>query len=111
MHNFKVFNNDFSFKSFTAGYKLVFYGSTSIKKFEIPDIPVNYLNILDLKDIVEGMFQSNMLVYVVGGVTKIFQTQMIADNNKNKIVFTRTDMSKSLVQCTLWGQLAIYFYD
>ena len=62
MQSFKVSNNDFSYKSTTHGYKLVFCGSTLVKKSEIPDIPVNYLNILGLKDIVEGMFQSNLLV-------------------------------------------------
>ncbi|CAI8604822.1 unnamed protein product [Vicia faba] len=56
--------------------------------------------ILKFKD---GRFQSNMLVDVVGGVIEIRQTQMIADNNKNKIVFTITDMSKFLVQCTFMG--------
>ena len=62
MHNFKVSNNDFSFKSSTHSFKLVFSGSTSVKKTELPDIPMNYLNILHLDAIVEGKFQSNVLV-------------------------------------------------
>ncbi|CAI8610719.1 unnamed protein product [Vicia faba] len=103
MQNFKVSNNDFSFKSSTHGFKLVFCGSTFIRKTELPDIPVNFLNIIGLDTIVDEKFQSNLLVDVVGGVTEIVQTQINADNNKSKAVFIITDMSKSFVQCTLWG--------
>ncbi|KAI5427384.1 hypothetical protein KIW84_032705 [Lathyrus oleraceus] len=84
MQNFKVFNNDFSFKSTTHSFKLVLYGSTSVKKTELPDIPVNHPNILGLASIHESRFQSNMLLDIVGRVTKITQTQVNADNNKNK---------------------------
>lgn len=62
MQNFKVSNNDFSFKSTNHGFKLVFCGSTSVKKKELPEIPVNYLNILGLDSITEGRFKSNVLV-------------------------------------------------
>ncbi|CAI8608211.1 unnamed protein product [Vicia faba] len=75
MHNFKVSNNDFSFKS------------TTHRKIE-----------------------SNVLVDILGGVIKISQTQINADNNKSKVVFSITD-DRSEVQCTLWGQLAIQFHD
>ncbi|XP_058765066.1 uncharacterized protein LOC131638522 [Vicia villosa] len=80
-------------------------------KTKLPDIPVNYLNIIGLNTIVDGKFQSNLLVDVVGGVTEIVQTQINVDNNKSKAVFIITDMSKSFVQCTLWGQLALQFYE
>ncbi|XP_058733320.1 uncharacterized protein LOC131604922 [Vicia villosa] len=111
MQNFKVSNNDFSFKSSTHSFKLVFCGSTYIRKAKLLDIPVNYLNIIGLDTIVDGKFQSNLLVDIVGGVTEIVQTQINADNRKSKAVFIITDMSKSLVQCTLWGQLALQFYE
>ncbi|XP_058764466.1 uncharacterized protein LOC131637918 [Vicia villosa] len=62
MQNFKVSNNDFSFKSTNHSFKLIFCGSTSVKKAELPDISVSYLNILGLDAIVEGKFQSNVLV-------------------------------------------------
>ncbi|CAI8595305.1 unnamed protein product [Vicia faba] len=112
MQNFKVSNNDFSFKSTNHSFKLVLCGSTSIKKAELPDIPMNYLNILHLDAIVEGEFQSNILVDILGGVTEISQTQINVDNKKSKVVFSITDDSNiSKVQCTLWGQLAIQFHD
>ncbi|XP_058746432.1 uncharacterized protein LOC131619340 [Vicia villosa] len=91
--------------------KLVFCGSTSVKKMDIDSIPSNYLNILGLDAIVEGKFQSNLLVDVIGGVTEISQSQIIPDNNKSKVVFTLTDMSKNSVQCTLWGQLVVQLYE
>ncbi|CAI8615167.1 unnamed protein product [Vicia faba] len=56
MLNFKVSNDDFSFKSTSHSFKLVFYD-------------------------------------ILGGVTKINQTQMNAENSKSKFVFTITDMS------------------
>ncbi|XP_058784697.1 uncharacterized protein LOC131659538 [Vicia villosa] len=62
MQNFKVGRNDFAFKSTNHTYKLVFCGSTSVKKAEFPDIPHNYLYIIALNSIVEGRFQSNVLV-------------------------------------------------
>ncbi|KAI5386842.1 hypothetical protein KIW84_073111 [Lathyrus oleraceus] len=93
MQNFKVSNNDFSFKSTTRGYKLVFCGSTYVKKTELPEIPIDYFNILGLASIADGKFQPNVLVDVVGGVTEILQTQINSDNNKNKFVFMITDMS------------------
>lgn len=62
MQNFKVSNNNFKFKSTTHGFKLVFCGSTSIKKAELPDIPVNYVNIIGLASIADGKFDSNLLV-------------------------------------------------
>ncbi|XP_058774975.1 uncharacterized protein LOC131649231 [Vicia villosa] len=83
MQNFKVGKNDFAFKSTNYTYKLVFCGSTFVKKAEFPDIPHNYLNIIGLNSIVEGRFQSNVLV----------------------------DASKTVVQCTLWGQLAVQLYE
>ncbi|CAI8599856.1 unnamed protein product [Vicia faba] len=71
-------------------------------KAELLDIPMNYLNILHLDAIVEGKFQSNILVDILGGVTEISQTQINADNKKSKVVFSITDNSRSEVQCTLW---------
>ena len=62
MQNFKVSNNDFSFKSTTHGYKLVFCGSTYVKKTELPEIPIDYFNILGLASIADGKFQPNVLV-------------------------------------------------
>ncbi|KAI5384713.1 hypothetical protein KIW84_071646 [Lathyrus oleraceus] len=47
---------------------------------------------------------------VIGGVTDIIQTQINVENNKNKVFFVITDMSKFLVQCTLWDNLASQFY-
>ncbi|XP_050883299.1 uncharacterized protein LOC127086562 [Lathyrus oleraceus] len=61
MQNFKVSNNDFSFKSTTHGYKLVFCGSTYVKKTELPEIPIDYFNILGLSSIADGKFQPNVL--------------------------------------------------
>ncbi|XP_058774373.1 uncharacterized protein LOC131648653 [Vicia villosa] len=111
MQNFKVGRNDFAFKSTNHAYKLVFCGSTSVKKAEFPDIPHNYLNIIALNSIVEGRFQSNVLVDLIGGITDITQTQVNGDNNKNRIVFSIVDASKTVVQCTLWGQLAVQLYE
>lgn len=167
MQNFKVSKNDFSFRSTTHCYKLVFCGSTSVKKLDLPEIPVNYVKILSLTSILEGSFESKLLfgtyvtflycnwVYsyllriililvffitldVVGGVKEISQSQILGDNSKNKVVFTLTDAryvithsfhvtlsyvfwlklhlheyigSKLYVQCTLWGQLAVQFYE
>ncbi|XP_058722223.1 uncharacterized protein LOC131594145 [Vicia villosa] len=111
MQNFKVSNNDFSFKSTNHSFKLIFCGSTSVKKAELPDISVSYLNILGLDAIVEGKFQSNILVDILGGITEISQTQINADNNKSKVVFSITDNSKTEVQCTLWGQLALQLHE
>ncbi|XP_058767907.1 uncharacterized protein LOC131641620 [Vicia villosa] len=54
MQNFKVGSNDFSFKSTDHKHKLVFCGSTSLKKTENPEIPVNVLNLLSLADIVDA---------------------------------------------------------
>ncbi|CAI8589607.1 unnamed protein product [Vicia faba] len=89
MQNFKVSNNDFSFKSSNHSFKLVFCGSTSVKKAELLDIPMNYLNILHLDAIVEGKFQSNILVDILGGATEI--SQINVDNKKSKVVFSITD--------------------
>ncbi|XP_058779322.1 uncharacterized protein LOC131653249 [Vicia villosa] len=111
MQNFKVGKNDFAFKSTNHTYKLIFCGSTSVKKAKFPDIPHNYLNIIGLNSIVEGRFQSNVLVDLIGGITDISQTQVNGDNNKNIIVFSIVDASKTVIQCTLWGQLAIQLYD
>ncbi|CAK8535695.1 unnamed protein product [Lathyrus sativus] len=111
IQNFKVSNKNFSFKSTNHGFKLVFCGSTSVKKAELPNIPVNYVNILSLSSIADGRFQSNLLFNVVGGVIEIVPTQIMADNNKSKVVFMITDMSKTLVQYTIWDQLALEFYQ
>lgn len=65
MQNFKVSKNDFSFKSTSHGYKLVFCGSTSVKRVDLPDIPLNFLNIIGLESIVDEKFQSNILVGIL----------------------------------------------
>ncbi|CAI8604004.1 unnamed protein product [Vicia faba] len=70
-----------------------------IEKNELSDIPLNYFNILGLDAIVDGKFESNLLVDIIGGVTKITQSQIIVDNNKRKVVFTLTDLR--YVECTL----------
>ncbi|XP_058733725.1 uncharacterized protein LOC131605380 [Vicia villosa] len=119
MQNFKVGSNDFSFKSTDHKHKLVFYGSTSLKKTDNPEIPVNVLNLLSLSDTVDGKFQSNILVgnrllglsHVLGGVVEITQSNVSSDNSKSKVVFSITDNSKSMVVCTLWGQFAIQFNE
>ncbi|XP_058775071.1 uncharacterized protein LOC131649297 [Vicia villosa] len=81
------------------------------KNAEFPEIPHNYLNIIALNSIVEGRFQSNVLVDLIGGITDITQTQVNGDNSKNRIVFSIVDASKTVVQCTLWGQLAVQLYE
>ncbi|XP_058764028.1 uncharacterized protein LOC131637462 [Vicia villosa] len=111
MQNFKVGSNDFSFKSTDHKHKLVFCGSTSLKKTDNPEIPVNALNLLSLADIVDGKFQSNILVDVLGGVVEINQMHVSSDNSKSKVVFSITDNSKSMVVCTLWGMFAIQFNE
>ncbi|XP_058776260.1 uncharacterized protein LOC131650570 [Vicia villosa] len=111
MQNFKVGKNDFAFKSTNHTYKLVFCGSTSVKKAEFPDIPHNYLNIIGLNSIVEGRFQSNILVDLIGGITDISQTQVNCDISKNRIVFSIVDANKTVIQCTLWGQLGVQLYE
>ncbi|XP_058788000.1 uncharacterized protein LOC131662273 [Vicia villosa] len=111
MQNFKVSNNDFSFRSTKHSFKLVLCGSTSVKKTELVDIPVNYLNIHGLDLITEGRFKYNVLVDIVGGVTEISQSQIIVDNNKSNVVFTMTGMSKEVVQCTMWGKLVVQLYE
>ncbi|XP_058772245.1 uncharacterized protein LOC131646112 [Vicia villosa] len=111
MQNFKVRKNDFSFKSTNHSYKFVFCGSTSVKKTDLSNIPVCFLNILGLDSIVEGRFQSNVLVDIIGGVTEISQSQVNGDNNKNRVVFTIVNSNKFVVQCTLWGQLVVQLYE
>ncbi|CAI8588831.1 unnamed protein product [Vicia faba] len=115
IQNFKVSNNDFSFKSTNHSCKLVFCGSTLVKKTELSDIPLNFLNILGLDAIVEEKFQSNVLVYILGRVTEISQFQINADNNKRKVIFTIIDNSvfekTNLEYNVLYGgQLAVQLY-
>ncbi|XP_058760558.1 uncharacterized protein LOC131633902 [Vicia villosa] len=102
MQNFKVGPNDFSFKSTDHKHKLVFCGSTSLKKTDNPEILVNVLNLLSLDDIVDD---------VLGGVVEITQSHVSSDNNKSKVVFSVTDNSKSMVVCTLWVIFAIQFNE
>ncbi|XP_058741691.1 uncharacterized protein LOC131614080 [Vicia villosa] len=102
IQNFKVGSNDFSFKSNDHKHKLVFCGSTSLKKTDNPEIPVNVLNLLSLADIVDD---------VLGGVVEITQSHVSSDNNKSKVVFLITDNSKYMVVCTLWGIFAIQFNE
>ncbi|CAI8593621.1 unnamed protein product [Vicia faba] len=97
MQNVKVSNNDFTFRSTKHSFKLIFCGSTSVEKTDLSDIPLNYFNILGLDAIVDGKFESNLLVDIMGGVTEITQSQIIADNNKSKVVFTLTDLRENLL--------------
>ncbi|XP_058774672.1 uncharacterized protein LOC131648952 [Vicia villosa] len=69
------------------------YIMQNFKKTDLPDIPAYYLNLLGLDAIVEGRFQSNVLVDILGGITEISQSQINGDNNKNIIVFTIVDTS------------------
>ncbi|XP_050918892.1 uncharacterized protein LOC127136373 [Lathyrus oleraceus] len=87
------------------------YGTTSAKVTDFPDIPLNHLKLISLRSIIARRFQPDFLVDVIGGVTEIIQTQMNAENNKYKVIFSITDMSKSLVQCTIWGELASQLYN
>ncbi|CAI8614503.1 unnamed protein product [Vicia faba] len=107
MHNFKVSNNDFSLKSTDHKFKLIFCGSTSVKKVKLADIPLNHLKLIGINAIIEGKYRTNLLYDIIGGVTEISQAQIIPDNNKSKVVFSLTDLSKHHVQCTLWGKLAV----
>ncbi|CAI8590568.1 unnamed protein product [Vicia faba] len=107
MQNFKVSSNDFSFKSTDHKFKLIFCGSTSVKKVQLSEIPLNHLKLIGINAIIEGKYRTNLLYDIIGGVTEISQAQIIPDNNKSKIVFSLTDMSKHHVQCTLWGKLAV----
>ncbi|CAI8583266.1 unnamed protein product [Vicia faba] len=53
---------------------------------------------------IEGMFQSSLLVDIVEGVTEICQTQINADNNKNKVIFTIIDMRYKLKVMAIDGK-------
>ncbi|CAI8619110.1 unnamed protein product [Vicia faba] len=107
MQNFKVSSNDFSFKSTDHKFKLIFCGSTSVKKVQLADIPLNHLKLIGINAIIEGKYRTNLLYDIIGGVTEISQAQIIPDNNKSKVVFSLTDLSKHHVQCTLWGKLVV----
>ncbi|CAI8619740.1 unnamed protein product [Vicia faba] len=107
MQNFKVSSNDFSFKSTDHKFKLIFCGSTSVKKVQLANIPLNHLKLIGINAIIEGKYRTNLLYDIIGGVTEISQAQIIPDNNKSKVVFSLTDLSKHHVQCTLWGKLAV----
>ncbi|CAI8589649.1 unnamed protein product [Vicia faba] len=74
---------------------------------QLADIPLNHLKLIGINAIIEGKYRTNLLYDIIGGVTEISQAQIIPDNNKSKVVFSLTDLSKHHVQCTLWGKLAV----
>lgn len=61
MQNFKVSSNDFSFKSTDHKFKLIFCGSTSVKKVQLADIPLNHLKLIGINAIIEGKYRTNLL--------------------------------------------------
>lgn len=56
MQNFKVDKNDFSFKTTTCNFKLIFYGTSSAQNADFPYIPSTDLNLISLIDIFSGKF-------------------------------------------------------
>lgn len=62
MQNFKVANNDFSFKATTHSFKLISYGATSAKVTNFPDIPLNHLKLISLTSIIAERFQPDFVV-------------------------------------------------
>ncbi|XP_050916236.1 uncharacterized protein LOC127131354 [Lathyrus oleraceus] len=103
MHNFKVSNNDFSFKETTYSFKLLFYGTTFAKVIDFPDNSLKFLKLISLTSIIAGRFQSDFLVGIIGGVTEIIHIQMNAENHKYKVVFAITDMSWDILTSQLYN--------
>lgn len=62
MQNFKVAKNDFSFKATTQKFKLIFYGATSAKATNLPDISLNHFKLTSLADMLAEKFQPKFLV-------------------------------------------------
>ncbi|XP_050908649.1 uncharacterized protein LOC127122340 [Lathyrus oleraceus] len=58
----KVAKNDFSFKEISHKFKLIFYGISSAKTADLPNISQNHMNLISFDDILAEKFQSEFLV-------------------------------------------------
>ncbi|KAI5434722.1 hypothetical protein KIW84_021516 [Lathyrus oleraceus] len=77
MQNFKVAKNDFSFKTITCNFKLIFYGTSSAQNADFPSIPSTHLNLISLIDIFSGKFLPDFFVDPVADLTRQVATLTI----------------------------------
>jgi hypothetical protein len=79
LRNFKVHNNDTSYKMSSHKFRLTIVGATRVDAFDISGIPKSLFKYKDLAEILDAKFAPNILVGNVKHIIVVLCTTMRID--------------------------------
>ncbi|XP_045790716.1 uncharacterized protein LOC123885475 isoform X2 [Trifolium pratense] len=111
MQNFQVSKNDDQFKPSHHEFKLGFNGGTLVNDVNVHEIADPVTKFKSFVDIINGNFREDYLYDIIGMVDELGFQQPNHGNRKVQSNFFLRDLSNNLINCTLWENYAMKFFN
>ncbi|XP_058766656.1 uncharacterized protein LOC131640263 [Vicia villosa] len=108
--NFSVQPNNLVFKPSSHKFLVKFTGGTAVGDVDKHDIPPKPRPFTSFADIINGNFQKNVLIDVIGMLESIGYQQTQIGGKKFQANFLLRDASNNTINCTLWEDYAKQFF-
>ncbi|XP_058783206.1 uncharacterized protein LOC131657869 [Vicia villosa] len=108
--NFSVQPNNLVFKPSSHKFLVKFTGGTAVGDVDKHDIPPKPRPFTSFPDIINGNFQKNVLIDVIGMLESVGYQQTQIGGKKFQANFLLRDASNNTLNCTLWEDYAKQFF-
>ncbi|WJX64181.1 hypothetical protein P8452_48995 [Trifolium repens] len=111
MRNFRVAENDASYKMSPHKYRLQFVGATRVAEESIRGMPLTAFNFKDFSEIQDGKYRADLLVDAIGVINSVGKFVTATQTKKGSVAFTIKDLRDNVMDCTLWDALSVEFMN
>ncbi|WJX70134.1 hypothetical protein P8452_54278 [Trifolium repens] len=111
MRNFRVAENDASYKMSPHKYRLQFVGATRVAPEIIRGMPQTAFTFKDFSEIQAGKYRADLLVDAIGVIISVGKCVTATATKKGSIAFTIKDLRDNVMDCTLWDALSVEFMN
>ncbi|WJX42669.1 hypothetical protein P8452_29876 [Trifolium repens] len=111
MRNFRVAENDASYKMSPHKYRLQFVGATRVAEEIIRGMPQTAFNFKDFSEIQAGKYRADLLVDAIGVIISVGKCVTATATKKGSVAFTIKDLRDNVMDCTLWDALSVEFLN
>ncbi|XP_058753459.1 uncharacterized protein LOC131626642 [Vicia villosa] len=108
--NFAVQSNNLLFKPSSHKFLVKLTGGTAVGDVDKHDIPLKPRPFTSFPDIINGNFQKNVLIDVIGMLESVGYQQTQSGGKKCQANFLLRDASNNTINCTLWEDYAKQFF-
>ncbi|WJX79954.1 hypothetical protein P8452_63017 [Trifolium repens] len=111
MRNFRVAENDASYKMSPHKYRLQFVGATRVAEENIRGMPITAFNFKDFTEIQDGKYRADLLVDAIGVINSVGKFVTATQTKKGSVAFSIKDLRDNVMDCTLWDALSVEFIN